>query len=88
MRGSVVSSQAAVGFPVAFGRLLDDVVRQGGSGRRPVPILLREEPVAHELLVEVRLRLARRVALRVPESAGVGREDFVDEDDLAVAVAA
>ena len=41
------------------------------------------EPVADELLVERRLRPARRVAVGRPEARGVRREHLVDQDQLA-----
>ena len=41
------------------------------------------EPVAQRLLVEAGLRLARLIAVGRPEARAVGRQDLVDQDDLA-----
>ena len=49
-----------------------------GCGRDAVPAG-RGSPVAHELLVEARLPVARLVAVRRPEARGVGRADLVAE---------
>src|SRR5687767_2373021 len=62
-------------------RPLDHVLGQAGYGRLLVP-LDRLEIVAHELLVEARLRAAGRVAVRRPEARRIGRHHLVDQDDL------
>ena len=42
------------------------------------------EIIAHVLLVEGRLRASGTIAGERPESRGIGRQDLVAEDDLAV----
>src|SRR5260221_198156 len=76
-----------VGLDVLGARLLDHVGRQLGRRRLVVPTG-GIGPVAHELLVEGRLRLARLVAVSGPEARGVGSEDLVAEDDLGAGVGA
>ena len=83
-----VALEARAGDPlerldVACARAGDDVRRQLRPGRRLVP-RLRLEPVAHELLVEARLRAAGRVRRGVPEPRRVGRHHLVDQDQLAI----
>ena len=48
---------------------------------------IRFEVVAHELLVEARLRTAGDVKIPRPEARRVGRQDLVDEDDVPLAAA-
>ena len=66
---------------VFLARLLDDVAGERGHGRLLVPAD-RLEVVAHELLVEARLRTTRRIVVARPEARRIGRQRLVDEDDL------
>src|SRR4029450_6576629 len=56
--------------------------RKRGNGRLLVPADPLEV-VAHELLVEARLSASGLVLRLWPEARRVGREDFVDQDQLA-----
>src|ERR1700689_5103564 len=66
----------------------------GGQWRRrciAVPAAgaaLGVEIIAQRLLVEARLRPARRVGIRGPEPGAVGRHHLVDQDDVPILVAA
>ena len=71
------------GFAIFRGRLLDDLGGQGWAGRSLVPIE-RLEIIAHELFVETRRALADDVLIRRPETRGIGRETFVDQEQFAV----
>ena len=62
-----------------------DVVGQLRPRRRAVPAGV-EAPVAHELLVERRLRPAGRVPVGGPEAGRVGRQRLVAQRDHAVRV--
>src|SRR5262245_32621999 len=71
-----------VGFQVFLPCLGDNVARQRRRGAVFVPTG-RLQPVPDELLV-VGWRIAPRfVLIDGPETRAVGREDFVDEDQLA-----
>src|SRR5512140_645467 len=83
-----VAIEAGIGDPlerldVARPRAGDDVGWELRPRRRLVPRLALQ-PVADELLVVARLRAARRVRRGIPEPRRVGRQDLVDEDQLAV----
>ena len=72
--------QAAERLEVLLARPCHDVVGQ----RRHRRLLVPADPlevVADELLVEARLRAARRVAVARPEARRVGRQRLVDQDD-------
>ena len=71
-----------VGLDVARPGALDDVVGQRRPGSRLVP-RLGLQPVAHELLVEARLRPAGLVGRSIPEARRIGRQRLVDEDQLS-----
>lgn len=77
------AGQNAVGFEIFVLGGFDHLLGQGGRRRGLVP-RLSGQPVAEVLLVEARLALARLIALGWPEAGGVGRQHFVDEDQLAV----
>ena len=75
-----------VRFDVLFARANNHIV--GQCRRRAVFVPGgRFQPVADELLVERRLALARTVLIGRPEARAVGREHFVDQDQLAVDLA-
>ena len=59
------------------------LTRQGGRGRRLVPVE-GFEIVADELLVEAGRIAAEHVVGFRPEAAGIRGQDLVDQDDLAV----
>src|SRR5881394_630383 len=75
-----------IGLDVLGPRLLDHVGRQ--LGRRWLVIPAGGiGPVANELLVKGRLRLARLIAVGRPEARGVGGKYLVGKDDLGAGVA-
>ena len=76
-----MAGNALVRFPVFVSRAGDDVRRQRRSRRLLVPADPLEI-VAHVLLVERRLRLAGSVLIGRPETRRIGRERFVDPDEL------
>src|ERR1700731_4997088 len=73
--------QDAIGFPVLGTSGLDDFRRKfrAGRGFRPVHSL---EIVANKLLVERGLRTARVVLGSGPKARRIGREGFVDPDQV------
>jgi hypothetical protein len=73
-----------VGGGVAFLSSLNDGGREGRSRGLAVPIFEGEEVIADKLFVEARLGLTGNIGIDRPESAAVGSEEFVDQDDLAV----
>src|ERR1700722_19168532 len=80
-----------IGFEIAFAGGLHDAWGQGRGRRIAVPAAgaaLDVEIIAQRLLVETRLRLAGRVDIRRPEPRTVGGHHLVDQDDMAVLVAA
>ena len=61
-------------------------ITSGGQGRRGrllVPVE-RFQIIAHELFVEGLLRAAGRVFVARPEAGGIGREDFIGQQQLSV----
>ena len=64
-------------------RSLDDLLRQEWRRALFIPAA-RLQPVTDELFVERGRVGARSVFVGRPEARAVGRQDFVDEDDLAV----
>src|ERR1019366_7373702 len=81
--GEWLADDPLVGVAVARLRALDDLRWNRRRRWRAIPAA-RRRPVAHELLVEARLRAARLVALGVPEARGVGGQHLVAEDQRAV----
>src|SRR5690606_19067073 len=83
--------EAVVRLEVALTGSLDDIV---GKRRRrgiavAVPARCRgRQPVADELLVEARLRVAGLPFVRRPEAGGIRREHLVADEDLALGGAA
>src|SRR4051812_3608389 len=75
-----LAGDALVGLLVALARALDHVLGDLRRRRRLVPAGAGR-PVAHELLVEARLRAARLVCVRRPEARGVRGEHLVADDD-------
>src|SRR5262245_47683952 len=73
--------QPAMGVEIFVARPLHHVVGERGYRRLLVPAN-RLEVVAHELLVEARLRAARTPLVGGPETRGVGRHHLVDENEL------
>src|SRR5690606_19251326 len=70
-------------FVILLPRALDHDRGQMRARRRLVPVE-RLEIVAHVLLVEALRRRARPIARSVPEARRVGREELVDQTQLAV----
>ena len=68
----VLARDHLVSFDVLGNRLVDDVLRQ-----LVVAVRVGLEPVADELLVVRRLRLAGLVALERPEAGAVRRQDLI-----------
>src|SRR5437764_889320 len=81
-RGERLARDSLVRLAVERAGALYHVVGQRGRGGRLVPPGARR-PIAHVLLVERRLRAARRVAVGRPEARRVGREHLVANDDAA-----
>ncbi len=75
--------QTLVSVQIFLCGLGHDVGRQSGCGRLLVP---REsfQVIAHELFVEARLAAAGFVLIGGPETGGIGRQNFVDEDEFAI----
>src|SRR6266436_9338418 len=71
-------SQASERLAIFAGGALDDFGRQRGRRRRFVPGL-RLQPVAHELLVEARRRLARPILVLWPEARRIRRQHLVHQ---------
>src|SRR6187399_621620 len=68
---------------VFLARFLNDVVWKGRHRWLLVPAN-RFQVVAHELLVEARLRTAGGVRVARPEARGIRCQRFVDQDNLAL----
>jgi hypothetical protein len=79
-----LSHDPLLGLSVLFFRLFDNVRRQTNAIDRLLTI--GNQPVPEVLLVKGILRLAFFVRSGSPVSRRVGREDFVDEDELRFAV--
>lgn len=79
--------QALARFFVTRGALLDDLRRQV-RGRRLLVPAAGLDPVANELLVERGRAAPRLPAVDQPETGRIGREDLVDQDQLAILVEA
>src|SRR3954466_11371869 len=77
------AGELAVGLEVAFTGAHDYFGGEFGGGGGFVPGL-GFEVVADELFVEGGLVVAGFVVVGGPEAAGVGGEDFVDQDQAAV----
>ena len=75
------------GGEVFFAGAEDDVGGEGRGGRSLVP-LYGEEVVADELFVVARGGAVGAVLVGGPVAGGVGREDLVDEDEVAGGVGA
>src|ERR687891_1899528 len=78
---------AGIGLAVPLGCRLDRALRKGREWWLAVPasrLSLGLEEVAHGLLVERHLRSAGAPLLGVPEARRVGRQDLVDQEELAV----
>src|ERR1041385_4211392 len=74
----------AVRLEIALAGGVHDAVRQGWRRRLAVPAAgaaLCVEIIAQRLLVETRLRPARRIDVRSPEPRAVRRHHLVDQDD-------
>src|SRR4051812_20003953 len=71
--------QFLIRFEVTCAGSGDDTLRQARGGRSFFP-RLRLQPVADELLIKTFLLVTRRIFVGGPEAAGVGGEDFVDQD--------
>src|SRR6516225_10857234 len=80
----LLPAQALVGLNVLRARSLHDVDGQRRRRTVLVPSALLQ-PVAHELLVVGGLAAAGLVAVGGPEARAVGRQHFVDQDDVAAA---
>src|SRR6267143_5160567 len=81
------SGDAAVGIPIAFTRRVHDLRRQRWWWRFSVPLSLLlqiGQVIAQRLLVEARLAASCLIAVGRPEARRVGRQDLVDDDQLAV----
>src|SRR5213593_3760879 len=81
------SRNAAIRIPVALARRLHHLVGQRGRRRLSVPLSLllqARQVVAQRLLVEAWLALARLIAVGRQEPRGIGCEDLVDGDQLAL----
>ena len=78
----VFAGHALESFAIFRGRLLDDLRGNRGAGRRFVPIE-RLEIIAHELFVEAGRALPDDVLIRRPETRGIRRETFVDQEQFA-----
>ena len=63
------------GLAIALGRAIDDLGGQMRGLPRHIPVGL--EPVAHELLIEGRLAVARLIALQRPEAGGIRGDSFI-----------
>src|SRR3990170_6383853 len=79
----LAAGEAGERLAVLLAGPLDDLRRQLGRRRLPDPTALGPGD-AHQLLVEAGLRAATLVFVCRPESAGVGRQALVDEDNLVV----
>src|ERR1019366_10540366 len=89
--GQFGPGDAAVSLEIALAGGLHDACRQRRRRRLAVPAAgtaLGVEVIAQRLLVETRLRLAGLVDIRRPEPRTVGGHHLVDQDDMAVLVAA
>src|SRR5579864_1936846 len=85
------TSDAPVRLEIAPAGRLDDARRQRRCWRIAVPAAgaaLGVEMVAQRLLVETRLRPAGLVGIDRPEAQRVRRHHLVDQDDLAISIAA
>src|SRR5213596_3716385 len=81
------SRNAAIRIPVALARRLHHLVRQRRRRRLSIPLSLllqARQVVAQRLLVEAWLALARLIAVGRPKPRGIGSEDLVDDDQVAV----
>jgi hypothetical protein len=78
-----LSCEAFKSFDVSFSGLGNDLLGKPGGRRllRPGQAL---QVIPQELLVKALLRAAGLVSIHGPESRGVGREDFVNENEVAV----
>ena len=71
---------------ITCGSLRNNVRRQMRSWRLTIPPQ-RNEIIADDLLVVTVLRCARLIHIRSPEARGVGREGFINQQDLPLAQA-
>src|SRR5947209_366748 len=79
--------EQTIRFEIARGRGGGDCGRERRRGRPFVPVE-RFQVVAHVLFVERALRMPRLIRARGPEARRVGRQSFVNQNDLAITVAA
>src|ERR1700704_2587491 len=81
------SSNAPVGIAIPLAGRVHNRGRQWRRRRLAIPLSLLLEigqVIAQRLFVETRLAAARLIAVGRPEARGVGRQDFVDDDQLAL----
>src|SRR5579883_3630331 len=81
--GKCLPGDPFVAFDVALGRFGDDFVGQLGRGRGLVPAG-GLQVVADVLLVEALLVLSSLVLVGRPVATGVGREQLINQDELAL----
>src|SRR6266540_5094940 len=83
----VGAGYASEGIPIPLTRGMDDLGREGRWRRLSVPralLLQVGQVVAQRLLVETGLATARLVRVSGPEARGIGRQDLVDDHQLAL----
>jgi len=78
-----VACEPFVGLKILRCRFRDDIRRQHRTGRGFVPIK-RFEIVADELFVEARLAATGLILVGRPETLGIRREHFVNQNEFAV----
>src|SRR5439155_12307690 len=81
------SRNAPIRVPIALTGCVHDVGRQGRWRSLAIPralLLQVRQVIAQRLFVEARLAAARLIAVGGPEARGVGRQDLVDDDEIAV----
>ena len=84
VRLQFLPGQPFVGFQIFCAGFGNDIGREHGAGRGFVPSE-RFEVVADELFVEARLAAARLILVGGPETRGIRRHYFVNQNQFAVA---